>query len=260
MLYLSSLETFRLKYIKEIDLAISDRIHKSFNEARPSWAKAGTFIECEAWYFDTDNEEDDLQDVLLLADVKPEQKYIGSFSYPNSEQLSQQFWVVYKPDFSVFTWLDDKPGELSQSAMVLVNPLEKTYPDAENIGGITSYLRFEVVKVLPFRSMANYLEPIYSENPLIHFHEIVCGNINTYWEYFSKVIDRDLILIEAWIQGDVGAWFVCYYPSEYDAPTLLFYTYRPILESYQFFGNCPLSQEQWKNLELYCKPRHPRQT
>jgi hypothetical protein len=245
-----------LKYIEEIDFSTSDRIHSIFNGARPSWAKAGTFIQCWSWYFNTDNEDDDLKDVLLLADVKPEQIYTGSFSYPNSEQLSQQFWVVYKPDFSVFTWLDDKPGELSQSAMVLVSPLEKTYPDAEGIGSITIYLRFSVVKVVPFRSIADYFEPVYTENPLIHFHEIVHGHINTYWQYFYKIIDRDLILIEAGLQCDVGAWFICQQRSEYDDPLVLFYTYNLMGDSYQFFGNCPLSQEQWKNIESYCKPRH----
>jgi hypothetical protein len=46
-----------LKYIEEIDLLIGDRIYQSFNDAHPSWARVGTFVECEAWYFDTNNKE-----------------------------------------------------------------------------------------------------------------------------------------------------------------------------------------------------------
>ncbi|PSB45756.1 hypothetical protein [Chamaesiphon polymorphus] len=122
-----------MKYTQEFDLNISDELEDRFNRVRPSWAKIATFVSCGDWWFSNYDDDDDTLQQPSLEDLKePSKIYRGSFSYLKSEHLTGKFWVVYKPDFSISTWFHNKPEELSQSAMVLVSPVEKNFEDAED--------------------------------------------------------------------------------------------------------------------------------
>jgi hypothetical protein len=239
-----------LKYIKEINLSISDELFGRFETARPAWAKVGTFVECESWDFDVDL--DDAIRQPSLEEVKVDGTiYRGNFSYPDSEQLSEKFWVVYKPDFYINTW-DDKPGELSQSAMVLVNVIE-IIETSEASRNKNSYIRLSVDRVIPFQEIATYFEPSYDKNPVHGFHGWTEKNKYAYWDGYFREIDNDLILIEAGGQGDVSAWFVCQKRAECEAPVVILYSHYLISKLFTFFGNCPLTKKQWEEIDLYCR-------
>jgi hypothetical protein len=244
-----------LNYVEEVDLNLSNKLKDRFNRVRPSWAKIGTFVSCGDWWFSNCNDDDNLQQPSLEDLKEPSKIYRGSFSYLKSEHLIGKFWVVYKPDFSISTWFNDKPEELSQSAMVLVSPIEKIFEDAEDdLSSIkASYFNFYVDRVIPFNEIANYFEPSYSQVPLSAFQGVIENKKDPYWQKYYQIVDRDLVLIEAHAQGDVSAWFVCQKRDNCDAPVVILYSSNFITELFTFFGNCPLTCKQWETIERYCQ-------
>jgi hypothetical protein len=242
------LEALRLKYIKEIDLSVSEEGYNYLNDIRPLWARIGTFVECESWNSDT---EDDLEQPSLAEITVKCKIYEGSFSCPALEQLGESFWVIYKPDFSIFTWFNDKPKELPRSGIVLVKVVEivKTFISCSFR---QNFIRFSVDRVIPFPEIARYFEKSHSENTFPFFKWLIDAGEDSFWQY-DRVSRGDLIMISVSCQADVGAWLVCQQRDEDEDPIIIVYHENWISGLFTFAGHCQLTYKQWEEIDLHCR-------
>jgi hypothetical protein len=242
-----------LEFINESNIPNVKLPAASFGSV-PSWAKVKTVVQCEELYLNGDDEDD--FDRPSLADLKiPEKIFKGQFSHCNFDllELNDRFWVIYKPDFSITTWFNDKPEDLSQSAIVLVHPIE-TIETSENYDTIYSYIKFSVDLVIPFSEIAKYFEPTDCQIPLPGFAGLTEQTKYNYWEQYIRIIDKDIIFIEAYgAQGYVYEWFICQKLDEYESPVVILYHHICGSQSFTVFGNCVLTREQWENIDLCCR-------
>lgn len=241
------MEEIKLEFIEESSI-LNVRTPPSSFGSTPSWAIIKTFIQCEELYLNGNDENDFNQP--SLADIKVSGKILkGMFSCENlgDWEISDRFWFVYKPDLSITTWFDNKPEDLSQSAIVLVNPIER-------IDNIYGYLKFYIDLVIPFSEIANYFEPTDCLIPLPGFHGLTEQSKYSYWDEYIRTTDRELMLFEVYGgQGYVCEWFVCHKISEYETPVVILYSHTFGSLSFTIFGNCLLTREQWENIDLCCR-------
>ncbi|PSB58605.1 hypothetical protein [Chamaesiphon polymorphus] len=237
-----------MKYIKEIDLSVSDEAYNHLNQIRPLWARIGTFVECESWDSDT---EDDLEQPSLAEITVKGKIYRGSFSCPTSEQLGETFWVIYKPDFSIFTWFNDKPEELPRSGIALVKVIE-VLETFINCSFKENFVRFSVDRVIPFPDIARYFEVSSSGNPFPFFKRLIDADEDSFWQY-DRIRMGDLIMISVSCQADVGAWLVCQQRDRGEAPTIIVYHENWISDLFTFAGHCQLTYKQWQEIDLHCR-------
>jgi hypothetical protein len=213
----------------------------------PSWARVKTFMQGEELYLNG-NDEDDFNQPSL-ADLQPGKILKGMFSCKNlgDWEISDRFWFIYKPDLSITTWFDNKPEDLSQSAIVLVNPIER-------IDNRYGYIKFYIDLVIPFSEIANYFEPTDCIIPLPGFNGLTEQTKYSYWDKYIRIIDRELMLFEVYGgQGYVYEWFICQKINEYEAPVVILYSHTFGSLSFTIFGNCLLTREQWENIDLCCR-------
>jgi hypothetical protein len=125
--------------------------------------------------------EDDLEQPSLAEITVKGKIYEGSFSCPTSEQLGETFWVIYKPDFSIFTWFNDKSEELHRSGIVLVKVIEilETFI---NCSFKENFIRFSVDRVIQFPEIARYFETSHSENPFSFFKRLIDAGEDLFWQ------------------------------------------------------------------------------
>lgn len=237
-----------LKYIEDIDLSMSEKGYTHTNKIRPSWAKIGTFIECESWNSDI---EDDLEQPSL-EDLKVQGRvYEGTFSYPTSEKLGKKFWVVYKPDFSIFTWFNNKPEDLSLSGIVLVS-LAEIIETTETFSTKYSYIRFSVDRSIKFAEISNHIKPSSSNHPLAFFQGLIDKGSDPFWIY-DRINHENLIMISVSCQADVGAWCICQQQNEDEPPIVIIYHENWISSLSTFFGHCQLTHEIWEKIDSFCR-------
>jgi hypothetical protein len=201
------------------------------------------------------DDEDDFEQPSLSDFQVPGEIFKGQFSYCNFDllELNERFWVIYKPGFSITTWFNDKPEDLSRSAIVLVNPIS-TIENSENYDTIYSYIKFSVDLVVPFPEIANYFKPTACQNPLPGFDGWTEQTKYSYWGKYSRIIDKDIMLVEAYAQpGYTYEWFICQKRDEYEDPVVILYCHTFGSQSFTVFGNCVLTREQWENIDLCCR-------
>ncbi|PSB55230.1 hypothetical protein [Chamaesiphon polymorphus] len=213
----------------------------------PSWAIVKTFAQCEELYLNGNDEDDFTQP--SLANIESGKILKGMFSCNNlgDWELSERFWFVYKPDLSTTTWFDNKPEELSQSAIVLANPIE-------TIDSIQCYIKFHIDLVIPFSKIANYFEPTDCQIPLPGFNGLTEQTKYSYWQKYIRITDGKLMFFEAYDgSGYACEWFVCQKRDEYKAPVVILYSHSFGSFSFTVFGNCVLTCEQWENIDNCCQ-------
>ncbi len=219
-----------------------------------SWARAKTVVQCEELYLNGNNEEDfdkpSLEELKIVGKI-----FKGQFSYCNLDllELSDRFWVIWKPDFSITTWFDNKPEDLSRSAIVLVNPIEEIEASASH-HTTYSYIIFSVDLVIPFPEIAKYFEQTNSQNPLPGFNGWTEQTKYNYWDKYIRIIDKDIMSFEAYGgQGYVCEWFVCQKRDEHEDPVVILYSHSLGSQLFTVFGNCLLTGSQWENIDLCCR-------
>jgi hypothetical protein len=232
------MEEIKLEFIEESSIPNVHTPPSSFGST-PSWAIVKTFAQCEELYLNG-NDEDDFNRPSL-ADLKvPGRILKGMFSCRNlgDWELSDRFWFVYKPDLSITTWFENKPEDLYQSAIVLVNPIG-------TIDNIQRYIKFYIELVIPFSEIADYFAPTDCQIPLPGFKGLTEQTKYSYWEEYIRIVDGELMFFEVYGQGDVCEWFICQKRDEYEAPVVILYSHTFGSLSFTVFGNCVLTREQW---------------
>jgi hypothetical protein len=240
------------------------------NDLLPSWSQLSTFIECEYFWLDDDDEEKQLPITALEIS---ELSYNFSLTCPQEKfesiALNKRLWFVYKPDFSIYTWFRERPEEISQSGLVQIEITEKDEDYHKQCSSIQISVKAKIVDILTFGSIADRFIPKYSGEPYPLLKNLMnselansCDVFKNHSGYsikprtnlpsgYEKITNKDLTFINfCAIPSDYIGWIIIQKRQEYERPVLVAYTEITGDQS-TFVGHRPLTTDEWLFFERW---------
>lgn len=244
----------------------------------PNWSKLNSFIECDSFYLEDDEDLDRLRSIteLEISDLNYDFSFLCPRGLVSEFQnlvpkivICARLWVVYKPDFSISTWFSEKPDEISQSGLIQIEITEMSEEQNIQPSFIQVYVKAKILDILPFNVIADRFAPECSGEPYPFMKNSMTSylannidmmkrssgyEINPHIDLLSgydRINSGDLTLIEfIYLPTDYGGWIIVQQRPEYEYPVLVVYT-EMSGNSWTFVGHRPLSADEWLFFEKW---------